>query len=143
MLALGLIGTALLLHSVYSSWELSELAKIAGVQHVLPKDVAIEAISGLVILILSAVWTASRSLKPTSLAEEYSLLNSQGENPYGQLETRPMFQDILARREVYHEWKAKSDPRVDPERDPALEEYKAKKGNEPPAAIKRRNKNKK
>lgn len=143
MLALGLIGTALLLHSIYSSWELSELAKIAGVQHALPKDVAIEAIGGLVIVIISAIWTASRSLKPTNLAEEYSLLNSEGENPYARLETRPTFQDILARRQVFHDWKSKSDPRVDPERDPAMEEYKEQKGDKVPAAIKKRNQKKK
>lgn len=141
MWAISIVGAILLLHSIYSSWELSEIAKVAGVPHILPKDVAIEAIIGLVVVSASSVWTAYKALRPESLAEEYAQLNKQGENPYAHLENRPTFQDIMARRQVFHNWKAKSDPRVDPERDPAMEEYIEKNGKKPPITkVKKRSK---
>lgn len=99
------------IHSAYSVYEFLDLAKHATSSSPspisykgIPLDVKLEVLLALILGCGSQIIGAVGTLKPIRFAGAVSELQAKGDNPFARLESRPVFQDITAKRREYQKW---------------------------------------
>lgn len=102
-----IIGIAVLLHAAYSSYEWVSLNKLllSGNTVRCTTDVRIELVIGLIILTLSIISHGVSNLQPINISDLNSAKALLGEDSYAYLETRPNFQDLVAKRHAFLKWR--------------------------------------
>lgn len=105
------LGSTLLLHAVYSSYEWHNVHKQLAVQPPpgLPRDVLVELGVALLVVVLGAVRAHVAQMDPVRVADLNSRDTREGRNPYYLVETRPHFQDFAAKRREYLQWRREQD----------------------------------
>ncbi|PVH15903.1 uncharacterized protein CXQ87_003760 [Candidozyma duobushaemuli] len=121
MSALLILGSLVLLHAGYCSYEYHAFVKTTG--SFVPTEIILEVIIGLVIINFGAlssiksryrlgithdevVWPPSTFLMPINLSEATGVVNSLGISEHEELETRRDFIDVKQKRKEYTEWLA-------------------------------------
>lgn len=101
------VGGTILLHAIYSSYEYASASKLATVEHLsgVPLSIKLQIFFGLAILLLSAVITAFSKMDPIKIAHLNFRDVVNGDDKYAYLETRPNFQDLIAKRKDYLDWR--------------------------------------
>lgn len=102
-----ILGALVLLHATYSSYEWVSLNKLlsSGTTVRCTSDVRVELVIGLIILTLSIVSQGVSKLKPINISDLNSAKALLGEDSYAYLDTRPNFQDLVAKRHAFLEWR--------------------------------------
>lgn len=105
-----ILGALVLLHATYSSYEWVSLNKLlsSGTTVRCTSDVRVELVIGLIILTLSIVSQGVSKLKPINISDLNSAKALLGEDSYAYLDTRPNFQDLVAKRHAFLEWRKKA-----------------------------------
>lgn len=98
------------IHSAYSVYEVLDLAKHVAVPSSsspssIPLDIKLETVLAVLLGCSSQIVSAMGKLKPIAFSDAVSELQAKGDNPFERLETRPVFQDISAKRKEYAKWK--------------------------------------
>ncbi|CAK9436457.1 uncharacterized protein LODBEIA_P10150 [Lodderomyces beijingensis] len=120
---LYLVGTLLLVHSGYSSFEFHKLTASTHKQHSLPLDISLEAVVGFIIILVGAITSIenpkylsvedkiiseeSRYLKPIEMKNAVQLGEQLGLADYSDLENRVAFIDVRRIRGEYADWAVK------------------------------------
>lgn len=123
-----LIGTVLLIHAAYSSFELHQILKVSHSEaQSVPLDIAVELAIGVILILAGALRSIEnprvldvqnkvrepkyRFLKEIVMSKATEELEATGLSDYQYLELRVDFIDIVEKRRQYSEWKkgAKSD----------------------------------
>ncbi|GMM50653.1 hypothetical protein DASB73_016110 [Starmerella bacillaris] len=101
------VGTVLLLHGVYSSYEWHNVNKLQGNVPVpqVPTDITCELGLALLLIIVSTIISQVRSMHPVRIADLNSENTLKGKNEYSYLEIRPRFQNIQLKRKEYLAWR--------------------------------------
>ncbi|CDK25030.1 unnamed protein product [Kuraishia capsulata CBS 1993] len=122
------IGVILLINSGYSSYEHRQLSKtLLHSRHFpLPLDVKMEAVVGCVLVLIGAIISiqpnqthvvdvasgsvvegyTEEALRPIDMGKATIRQEAMGTSDYAQIENRPGYIDIRARRKEYQEWLA-------------------------------------
>lgn len=110
---LGFLGLLAILHGGYSSKEFVQYYKLQGLHPPsTPRDIVVEILIGLLLAILDITFSGISNLRPSSLAQEHAEYESEGYNPYGNLDNRPHFQDYIGRRKAYVDWRRETSSKV-------------------------------
>ncbi|GMM36479.1 Emc5 protein [Saccharomycopsis crataegensis] len=121
-----LIGTVLIAHSGYSSYEFNQFIKSSSSTLELPLDIKLEAIAGLILFVIGSliavisphqytllendpIYTAipqndSALFKPIKMNKATVELEKLGAGPFEQIENKAAFIDILKKRREFDEW---------------------------------------
>lgn len=116
------VGVLFLLHSLYGALQFNQFRKATGEQVPLPLDIVLEVAAGVVALVVGAVLLLEippqvaqhdgktlvrphRFLKPIAIEQATVEFLKLGESPFDEIEFRPAFLDVAAKRKEFLEWK--------------------------------------
>ena len=117
---LYLLGTLVLLHAGYSSWEIHKAVSSGLTYYALPTDVYLEVAVGVILFIFAAIQATKNSpflnkagelvqpeapfLKPIETRKATGEFEKVGITPFDELENRVEFIDIQKKRQEYADW---------------------------------------
>ncbi|ODQ78373.1 hypothetical protein BABINDRAFT_52126 [Babjeviella inositovora NRRL Y-12698] len=115
------LGALFLFHSGYSAMQFYQYVKATDSTLPLPTDIGLEALLGAAVTIIAAVFSVEipaqlsahddevlvkpyRFFKPIEMRYATTEFQKLGINPFEEIEARPAFMNIVAKRKEFQEW---------------------------------------
>lgn len=111
MLPVGTVaGSTILVHAIYSvyEWAYEQKQLTALTTPALPFDMKVEIASGLLLIIVSTIFQQVSRMELIKIPEANVAKTLAAEEPFAHLESRPNFQDLVAKRQAFLEWRRSS-----------------------------------